>query len=89
MKHNQCCPVPNMMLLWCYKKAYACMQDFCLGQDDQQAVMQYGVAAAHVISAADGFFIDPVLCSTPMAGLYSTQALCRCSSKLTNICLGT
>jgi hypothetical protein len=65
------------------------MQDFYHDQDDQQAVVQYGVAAAHMISAADGFFMHPVLLCTPMAGLYETQALCRCSSKLTNICSGT
>ena len=45
------------------------MQDFCLGTDDQQAVMQYGVAAAHMICAADAIIMDPVLCGTPMAGL--------------------
>ena len=70
-------------------KVYACMQDFYHDQDDQQAVVQYGVAAAHMISAADGFFMHPVLLCTPMAGLYETQALCRCSSKLTNIFSGT
>ena len=65
------------------------MQDFCVGQDEQQAVVQYGAAAAHMISAADAMFIDPVLCNHPTAGQYDTLALCRCSCKLTNICSGT
>jgi len=89
VKALQCCRCAKTLLASCYKQSYACTQDFCAGQDGQQAVVQYGVAAADMISAADAVIIDPVLCSTPMAGLYDIQALCRCSSKLTNICSGT
>lgn len=64
-------------------KLHACMQDFYLGKDDQQAAVRYEVAAARMISAADAVIVDPVLCSTPMAGL------CRCSSTPTNTGSGT
>ena len=89
LKDKQCCRCAKTLLPRWSKKVYACMQDFCIGQDNQQAAVQYGVAAMYMISAADAIIMDAVLCGTPMAGLYDTQALCRCSSKLTTICSGT